>query len=361
MYLKKQELRIYVISVVLTVFFSGVIFSQEKIAKEIQETYEINSNTSLAIINKYGNIDIRNWNKNSLEVKVQIKTEKLSDNQIDELISLIEIDYGITDNKIWFKTSFDDKFSNTLNRLQNGDKNFEVNYIVNMPDNIPVDLSNKYGNIFVDQLSKASNIEVKYGNLKANSLTSTENSPLTIIKLGYAEANIENSEWLKVEIKYSKLFIEDSRALIVLSKYSKVYVENGSSIVSESKYDTYEIGSIANFVTDGAYSNIKIENLSKKLHSETQYTDIKIQYMPVNFREIKIINRYGSYNIGIDEKASYHIKGIGKYGNIVYPDRGRVNRFQESNELNIEGLIGDNNESKTKVTVDTKYGTIKLK
>ncbi len=361
MYLNKQELRICVISVVISVILTGMVFSQEKVAKEIRETYEISSGTSLSIINKYGNIDVRNWDKKSVEVLVQIKTDNLSDKQIDELLDMIKIDHGITDHKIWFETNFDDKFSHTLNRLQNGGKNFEVNYIVNMPDYIPAELTNKYGNIFVDQLSSASKIEIKYGNLKANSLLSTENSPMTKIELGYAEANIENSSWLKIEMKYSKLFIEDSRALIILSKYSKVFVENGSSVVTESKYDSYEIGSIANFVTEAAYSNFKMDQLSKKLHAETQYTDIKIDFMPESFREIKVINRYGTYNIGLESNASYLIKGVAKYGNIVYSDRGRVNRFQESNELNIEGRVGEDNAPKAKVSVDTKYGTVKLK
>lgn len=350
------------ISVILGFFIICIpfLFSQEKIGKEVHETYTVNENTKLNIENKYGNIDIRNWDKQSIDVIVQIKLFDVSDNKAEELLSMININNYSEGNSIVFKTEYSDNFSKGLMHYSDGDKKFEVNYIVNMPHSIPLNLNNKYGNIFIDKITSPSVIEVKYGKLKANNIASVQKEPLTEINLGYSEGTIESCSWLKINIKYSKVEIAESKALIFVSKYSKIYVDRGSSIVTESKYDTYEVGAIANFVTEAEYSNFKFKSVGKKLHVETSYTDVKVGYMPASFELIKIINRYGSYNIGIEDGASYNIKGIAKFGNIVYSDKSKVNRFQETTELKVDGLVGTSSNTNSNVDIDTKYGTVKL-
>jgi hypothetical protein len=337
-----------------------LLFSQTKVVREVHESYSINKETELAITNKYGNIDIRNWDKQQVDVKVQIVVEELSEKKIEEILKAIKIEYGKEGEKIYFKTSYDDDLSKNIFSFGNGGKQFEVNYIVNMPHSLLVHLNNKYGNIFIDKLSSPSKVELKYGNLKANDLKSENKDPMTQLVLGYSEGNIEVCSWLKIITKYSKINIEESKALIVVSKYSKINVERGSSIVTESKYDEYRVGTIANFVTDASYTNFRFRSIGKKLQSESNYSDFKISFMPASFEKIKIVNKYGSYKIGVEQNASYHIKGYSKYGNIVIPDIGRINRIQENTELTLEGLVGDNSNTDAKVIIESKYGTIKL-
>jgi hypothetical protein len=350
------------ISVIILILVGIVplLFSQEKVGKEIHEMFSVNNESKLQIENKYGNVDIQNWDKKNIEVTVRIKLFDVSEKDAQELLSMININKSTDGNTIIFKTEFADNFNKGLNHYNDGDKKFEVNYIVNMPGYIPLNLSNKYGNVFIDKLTSISVIDVKYGKLKANNIASEQKDPLTEINLGYAEGNIESCSWLKINIKYSKIEIADSKALIFASKYSKIFVDRGSSLVTESKYDTYEVGAIANFVTNAEYSNFKFNSIGKKLYVETSYSDVKVGYMPASFELIKIINRYGSYNIAVEDGASYTIAGIAKYGDIVYPDNSKVNRSQETTELSVDGTVGSNINTKSKVEIDTKYGTVKL-
>ncbi len=352
--------RISVATIIIS-FNLSFISAQEEIGKEVHETYEVKSGTSLSIDNKYGNIDVQNWDKKNIDVKVQVKLFDVDESKASELLKMIDIKYYTEGDKIIFKTEYDESFSKSLMRINNGDKKFEVNYIVNMPHTVPVDILNRYGNVFIDRISSASKFTVKYGKLKANNISSLSKEPITEVYLAYSEGNIEECGWLKINIKYSKLKIDESKALIVLSKYSKIYINRGSSVVSESKYDTYEIGTIANLVGEAGYSNFKIKSTGKKLKLDTKYTDVIVGYMPASFEIVKIINLYGGYKIGIEDGASYLLKGIGKYGSIIYPENSRVNRFQESTEIKVEGKVGEDSEPKSKVYIDTKYGTVNLK
>ncbi|MBN1117804.1 MAG: hypothetical protein JXA77_11400 [Bacteroidales bacterium] len=347
------------VTLVICLFSFTFLFAQEKIGREIHESFNLSNSSKLHIKNKYGNIDFRNWNKQVADVKVQIVFRGIDDEKIEEIVKSIEIKQYTSGSDIYFETSFDDEFNKEFMRLNNGEKGFEVNYIIQMPHNLAIDVENKYGNVFIDKLSSPSVIAVKYGKLKVNDITSENKEPLTQIHLGYSEGTVEVSGWLKVDMKYSKLNIVESKALVIMSKYSKIYVDRGSSIVTESKYDEYKIGTIANFVTEAAYSNFSFESIGKKLHTETSYSDFKVGYIPPSFEVINVYNRYGSYRLGVEDGASYKLKGLAKYGNISYPDNGRVNRFQETTELKVEGVVGKS-DAKAEVVIDTKYGNVKL-
>ncbi len=353
-----RNFRISVTTFVI-IMFLPVISAQEKIGKEIRGSYEIKEGTNLTLENKYGNIDLRNWEKNSVDVTVQIKLFDVSEQKAQEILKMINIVQLTEGNNIIYRTEFDEDFGKSLMN-NNGDKKFEINYIVNMPQTLPVNVTNKYGNVFIDKLSATSTITVKYGKLKANSIASSSNDNLTQIYLAYSDGNIELCSWLKTEIKYSKLEINESKALVIVSKYSKLFLERGSSLVAQAKYDEYQIGTVANFVVQADYCNFRFKSIGKKLNSETSYSDVKIAYMPPSFESVNITNRYGAYHIAIEDGASYNLKGISKYGDISYPKTGKVSRFQETTELNVDGYVGSNANSKSKVTIDTKYGSVNL-
>ncbi len=334
--------------------------AQEKVGKEVHETFAVNEQTRLTIHNKYGSIDVKNWDQKTVDIRVKLIFTDVTDKRAQELASLIQIKNLSQGNEISFETVFDENFSESLSRMSDAGKQFKIVYTINMPHTVPANLSNKYGSIFVDKLSRASVLDVKYGSLKVNDISSIEKSPLTEVNMAYSDGTIETCSWLKINIKYSKINIQESKALIIVSKYSKVFIDRGSSVITEARYDTYEIGTLANMVTNAEYSNFKFQSIGKKLNAETKYTDFKIAYMPAGFEEIKIINRYGSYAIGVEDGASYKLNGLANYGNIIIPENARVNRFNESNEMRLEGKVGTNQNTTTQVTIDTKYGTIKL-
>ncbi|MBN2349009.1 MAG: hypothetical protein JXJ22_09240 [Bacteroidales bacterium] len=329
--------------------------------KHYSEKYSVNANTRLEIQNQFGNVDIKDWDQNSISIEVKIIVKSSNKEKADKILEYISVNFSEQDNLIKAVTEIDENFSKKFNWGNSmNDKNIEINYSVNMPKTVPLDLYVKYGNAFINELVSTTNIEIKYGNLKAHIINSKSEKPLSTITLAYSNATVDEGKWLKLNLKYSKIEITKSKALVVLSKYSKVFGDVGSSIVSESKYDTYQIGKLNNFVTTSAYSNFKFDEVTDKLIMETAYSDVKIGYMPPEFEEIKIENRYGNYKIGVDKNASYKINGEANYAKIYIPDSGKVNRIQENTEMKVYGIVGDNEKTTSKVSITTKYGSVKL-
>lgn len=354
---KSTLLLIFVQILVITSVFAG----SEEFSKNLHKEYNADANTLLMIQNRFGDVDINNWDKNQVTIDVTITVDHRNEEKAKELIDYINVKFSQSGNTIEAITEIDDKFSK-WNSFSFGDdrKEFSIDYKVNIPKGIKLDLENKYGDVFINEIAGHAKISVKYGNLKVNKISRENVKPLSEVYLAYSKGTIEECKWLNLTLKYSKLEIEKCKALIAITKYSKLYVDRGSSIVCESKYDEYRIGKVTNFVTTSAYTDFDINEVYKKMEFDNRYGNINIDYVPADFEKIDIENEYGNIDIGIDPNASYYLKGYAKYADIDYPSQGKVSRIKESTSLQVEGIVGTDNNTKSSVEIETKYGSVDL-
>jgi hypothetical protein len=335
--------------------------SQNEFVKPYKKDFATTAATQLEIVNKYGDVDIKDWNNASIAIEVKVIVRCENKEKADRIFYYILINFEQEGEIIRATTEFKDNISDFFRGFNEDEKSLEINYSVFMPKTIPLNLSNKYGSVFINELASTSTIDVKYGKLTANKILHDSEQPLTKLVLGYSNATVQECKWVKLDIKYSKILIAQSKAIIVQSKYSKVYVDNGTSLICESKYDTYGLGKLNNMVANAGYTHFKIKELDNKLQIESKYSDVEIDDVPAGFELIKVDNSYGSYKIGIAPDASYRIDGYARYCKINYPeDNARVDRFNENTEMKVNGQIGRDEGTKSSVVVNSSYGNVKL-
>lgn len=337
------------------------LYAQGGFTRQIEREFTIDKQTRLEIDNVYGNVNIMNHDQNTISIEVTVRANVRDKDRADEIFSMVDINISKEDNVIKATTRINDNLSRLFRGFNIGGGGLEINYSVYMPSTVPLQLSNKYGNVFIDEIVSTSVIDVKYGKLNADKIIHDSKEPLTKVILAYSDAVIQEARWINTEIKYAKMNVAQSKALVIMSKYSKVYVTKGTSIVCDSKYDTFEFGDITNFVIKTAYSNIRIDELTDKLQVESKYTDVNVWRIPSGFESIKISSSYGNMRIGIEPDASYRLDGYGKYCDIKYPENNsHLNRIHENNELKVNGLIGSDQNTKSTVSISSTYGSVKL-
>jgi len=355
---QKSKFALLLISLQLMVILTASA-TVEQYTKNLHQDYDADQNTLLIIQNKFGNVNINNWDKNQVSIDVIIKIDHKDEARAKELLNYINVEFSKEGNTLKAITTIDEKFNKGLSWSDNN-KEFSIDYEVKIPKNIQLNLENKYGDVFINEIIGHTILSVKYGNLKANKIIRDNTKPLSEIYLAYSNGTIEECEWLKLTLKYSKLEVTKSKALIAVTKYSKLYVDLASSIVSESKYDNYKIGKVVNFVTTAAYTDFKFVEITRKLEVENRYGGIIVEKMSADFEKIDILNEYGNVKIGIEPTASYQLNGVAKYGDIEYPDNGRISRIKETTETTVNGTVGSNAETKSVVEIQTKYGSVDL-
>ena len=354
--MKTKKFKAIALALLVSFFMIEIARAQDEKTKEYHESFGVSDDTKLLIENKYGNIDIKDWNQDQVKIDVIVTVKHRNDDKSEKLLGMIDVNISESGNDIKAVTNFDDKFGNI-----GDDTEVSVDYSVQMPADIDIEISNKYGDIFISEVTGHAMVTLKYGNLKANRIIHGNEKPLSQVNLKYTEAaSIEEANWLKVNMKYANLNIGKLRALVLISGYSAINVDEASSIVSEGGYDNYNFGKLDNFVTTIKYSNIKIEEISEQFNSESNYSDFKIGYMPAGFESVTIDNKYGSYKIGIDESASYKLAGEASYAKISYYETGKVSKILENNSMTVNGTVGTDSNTDSFVKIVTKYGSVKL-
>lgn len=332
--------------------------ADDEYSKTLKEEYSASASTELNLDNKFGDIEVNNWDKDIVSIEVTISVDVNDEDKANKILSYVDVNFFESGNTISAETVFDSKLEKGS---WNNNYDLDIQYHVYIPDYIDLSVENKYGDTFINNLAGKLYCDIKYGKIKINELTRGDDKPLNEINIAYGNGNIEKVDWLKSSIKYSTLEIEEGKALILVSKYSKFYLDEASSLVAESKYDTYELGKLNNFVVSAGYSNYKVDEITKKFQIESKYTHVKVDNIPAGFEKISIENAYGGFKLAIDENASYLLDGEADYSKIYYPDNNsRVNRIVENNEMNVSGLVGEDSNTKSVVDIETRYGNVKL-
>ena len=358
--MKSKKLLSVLLLTSLVVSTLGVV-GQERVAKTYQKEFTLSNSSNVYLENRFGQMNIENWDKNSISIVIEIKVDYPEGSKADRLIKAINIEINQTGDNISAITQIDEDFMKSWNRIFSSDsKDFSIDWEVKVPKQTNIELVNKYGDIFINELTGKCKIDLKYGNLKANKISRENIDPLSSLTISYGNASIDEVNWFKADIKYAKLNITKAKAIVVVSKYSKVVIDQVSSVVSESKYDTYSIGTTANFVGEGGYTTYRFEELTKKFDLVVKYGDVRIDRVPATFESIKFNGGYTSINAGIDPTASYNLNADVSYGNLKFNSQGRFNRFESNNGVEVDGLVGKDENTKSKVNIVVRYGSARL-
>ncbi len=337
--------------------FAGV----HELSETIEKQYKANQETNLALDNKYGNIDVFNWTKDEIYIKVTIEVESHSEESARRMLDDIDVEFSREGSDIRVTTVFADNFmGGGIFNIFGNKGEFDIHYEVNIPESIDLAVHNKYGDVFVNRLAGHALFDVKYGNLRVNTLTRGNEKPHNEINLAYSNGKVKSCEWGRLDIKYSEVEIQKSKALIIYSRYSELSLEEGSSAVIDAKYDEYTLGHFSNLVGEAAYTEFEIEKITKSLDLDIKYTDVEVEKVPAGFEKIKIDSQYGDVEIGIAQGAGYSLFAELDYCDIDYPHTGAVNHVEEGSSTEISGIVGNDKNPSSKVFIESKYGDVDL-
>lgn len=324
----------------------------DKITRKYHQDFSCNNNNKLVIENKYGQVNIQNWKNDAVSVDVVVSAETGNKEKADKILDKIKIRFSTADNLLKAITTIDGEF---------GKINFSIDYTVKMPVYLSLDISNKFGNVIIEEADNLVNLNVEYGDLNAKKLLYNESKPMSEIRLSYSNGTIGQCNWAKVILKYSDMKVITAKALVLVSRFSQFNQENGNSLICDSKYDTYELGAITNFVFSGEFTNSKIKKLGKKADIDMKYGSLDVNEVTTGFESIDIKNRFGSIDCIIPENASYRVNAVMKYCDLDLRESKNLNVTNSGSRKTITGMTGSNSNPTSEVKVTSEYGDVKLR
>ncbi len=367
----KYNLAIIIISCLCTVntALGTNIDGYAEFTKEVDKTFDITKNGTVYIGNKYGNLNIKTWDKNKVEVHAVIKVDAKNQQQADEIFEKIYVEFKNSDHHVSAQTIFENTESGWWSSLWSGGNNadhYEIHYEVTMPETCKADLSNKYGNISISDLSHNAKIWLKYGNLNGgNVLGDLE------LYLKYGNSKLLNVGDLQLDLGYGNFAAISCDNAEITSKYSEITLTTAKDIIVHSKYDNYSLGTVKALEYTGKYDNYVVLQ-ANKVSINTKHTDFEVHMLD---ESITMASKYGSasilgtspsFNLAVFDSAYTPIELITKVdfsldAELKYSEAhitDRINFHKKEIDDKYTKLVGDTGgiDNVAMIKADLRYG-----
>ena len=317
-----------------------------RISKRVYKNYPVNQVQKLDINNKYGNIYIENSRTDSVVVSADIWVEGKSE-RAKQLLDKINVAVDLKGSTVVALTS--------IENMNNGNNEFSIDYHISIPADRDLAVIQKYGTVNMKDLTGKGNFEIKYGELNGQNLLSPDLS----FEVAYSKINIEAVKDLTLGLRYSKLKLEKGENLKFETRYSGLNIGECNKLDADSKYDNFTIESIHTLVINSMYTGIAVDKLYTKLNLVNGYGGVTVKNIPAGFESITIENKYAGIKLGIASDAAYQLNGKVRYSNIEHPE-GRLNKSRENNSYEVNGTVGNSENPKSAVRIESSYGNVNL-
>ncbi len=346
--MKLKRVSKYVFPLILTLALLKV--QAAEVSKTIRENFQVTSSTELIVSNSFGRVHVENWDKNEIGVVIELIAESNNDQRAQELLDRIDIDIDEGSSSIYLRTQLGNINSKNRDRI-------EVNYRISMPAGNPLDIQNKFGDIFTDDREGELSIDLSYGALKTGNLNSRVD-----LEVAFGSADIGDIQRGDLNIKYSDVEIRDCEQMDVRQQFSDLEIGNVSELELDSKYGSVELGTVGEIEVDVQYSRFEIEELTGSIDMEARYVSgFEIEKVRKEFSEVIISGTFGAYDIGLEEGLSAEFYGEFDYSDLRASgvDIEFRRRIRDNNHSEYQGSIGGGNSSK-RISVDSSYGDLRL-
>lgn len=276
--------------------------------KKVSRSFPVGANDVLNIDHRYGNITVTHWNKNEVEIRVEIESKARDERVAQENLERVTIEMNKTGNAVSAVTTLKKSFSTSYNN-----PSLTVDYYISMPAKLASVLALRYGNISLPEENEGRmSVLLKYGNLYGGDFGADLN-----LEADYSNVEIGNMKTARMDLGYvGSLVGKDAENLTVESKYSKVTFRDVNTLSLETKYGSLTIGKVDRATINMKYSNGTIDFLKEELKmEELGYGTLDIEEVSPSFKRIEVDARYGNLHLGISSKAAFSVDAEDiKYG-----------------------------------------------
>jgi len=342
-----------ILTIVLLLLGAGINtgFGHDEFTRVVKKEFTVNPDAQLIIDNSFGKVHCNNWDKNLVQIVITIYVEAPDQGFANKVMDRISFDINGSASQVIARTVLQDGGFKGKNHVS-------IDYMIDMPTSISLDLTNKFGDVFINEFTGKGKINLSYGNLEANKLGNSDN----LIDIKFGKANVKWIQGAVLNLKYSDMDLDYAGSLRLDSKYSnldankvialnvnfeggKLNMENTSAIDSKSKF-----------------SDIDITRIEQSLSLDIQYGNCSVHEMAVDFSSIVIKNKYANVDIALAENANYTLDADLRFCELDFPeDQADISqRIITNTTKTYKGIVGKGLNPTSKVSVRSEFGNVSL-
>jgi len=268
--------KLLVIMVILALSHSTT--AQEKVTKRIENSFEMNGAGELQVNNEYGNITVRGWDQNKVEIVIDITATGKKKENAESLLERVIPDFKVMDNYVAVtseiqdkKTGFIAKYFTNESPLDFSRSNLKIDYIIKLPSNAELEINNKFGDVVIDGWAGNLKAIVAHGDIWIN-----ENIDNADITIDYGKLKARSVGYGNLRSKNGDITIDESRDLRINSRGTNIKIENVTTLDINSNKDEITIGEIGSMKGELKFTTALMKSVGNTINISTKVTDFKV-------------------------------------------------------------------------------------
>lgn len=335
--------------IVFVILLAAQASARDEYTKIITKEYPVNPDAQLVLDNRFGTIHCNNWEKNVISVEVRITVTSSSEETAMRLLDLVTISASGTASLVEVRTSIAEGGFKGRNKVS-------IDYNINMPASINLDLTNKFGDVFINEVAGKGKLNLSYGNMEINKLSNSDN----LLDIKFSKVDVKFIKGAVVLLKYSNLDLDYAGSLRLDSKYSNLTANKIIALNTNFEGGKLDMENSSAVDSKSKFSDLGISRIEKSLNLDIQYGNCEVKEMAEDFTSISITNKYGDVTVSIPGNSSYTLDAELKYCDLDFPEdqanytRKIVTDYSKSYKAN----VGKEKSPVSKVTVRSEYGNV---
>ncbi len=381
----KTKLVILVCNLLIFSLFQTNLWAQTdntKLTKTLNRTFKVKAEPEIELLNKYGQIIVDTWNSDSVRVEIEVSAFASKEENAQRMLDRVEVDFSEIQGNLKIETMLDrktDAISELWNKVTDFSKtvlsenNLHINFRLSVPPQTFLLLTNKFGDVYIDELGKA-NLFVSYGNLKINALQKS-----STIELRFGSARIKRIQDALLKLNIAEVSIETAENLEIESLSSTVEVEKAKRIKTNSRNDKIRVKHLGFLEGKSHFTRFKLASLAGSTQMLMSYGEMVIDWVDPNFTEIQIESKATDIEVIFAKNAYYEVDMPEKQGtkqpekkgnnilNGLLPNanqglqQGLNPNSNQSNSQNNRRTVGTpNGKNPSQVRIKAEGGEVKL-
>ena len=252
--------------------------AQERVSKIIEKSFPLKENGELQLENKYGTITLTGWDQQNVKVVMNAKVNHRKREDAQELLdrihpeiksnsSFISVVSVIANrNSGWFADFF-----NKANPIDTDRSRVQIDYEVFLPKKAKLDITNRFGDILIEDWSGSLNVVLEHGDLWLN-----ESLNKADIQLAFGKIRAKNLDYTTIILDNGELTMDEAKNLRLTTEGSEIKIGKVNALELNSNKDDIAINEVGSVFGSLKFSTFKLQRLMDDAGLDLKIADFVI-------------------------------------------------------------------------------------
>jgi len=333
----------------------------EEYSQTVRRSFLASDNVTVSVSNKYGTVSLATWDKDSVAITIDLIIKAKDSQKLEKLKNSIDFDFSSGQYFITANTVIGDGGNDIIKDIVDIAGNYfsssnsvTINYNLMLPENLPVKIENRFGDVYAGDFSSNLRVDMSYGDFKANNLNGGCEISLAS---GDAEINYINEGQLSVS--YSNLRIKRADKLYLETRSSNDNIEEVNEIKIDSRRDKIFLGESSIVTGDGYFTDFNITQAQNTVNLKLRYGSISIENILKDFSLVNLSSDYADMDLGFSGPLNFQFDLTQSPDvTFVYPKSYASLESEVVNEeegiLNFAGSFGQGSEASRVIIIASR-------